>query len=104
MSATKPTAATTSALKVLDVLEALSGYAVNGVSNKALAELCRTDAAAITRAVSTLIEKGWARKEEATGHFHPTAQFTRLAFTVLADFQKAEQRLADGKTHFTQGN
>ena len=60
------------AAKVLEVLEALSGYAVSGVSNTALARLLAMSAPNVTRAIGVLVDKGWARKDEATGHFHPT--------------------------------
>lgn len=100
MNATKPTAATTSALKVLDVLEAISGFVVQGASNKALAELCRTDPAAITRATSTLIEKGWVRKDDSTGHFHPTPRMGQVFGRVLTDIGQAEQKLSDLKQSF----
>ncbi len=83
-----------SAIKVLEVLDALSGYAVTGVSNTALSKQLNLTASAITRAMGVLIEKGWARKDETTGHFHPTPRMGRVFGRVLVDLDRAEQALA----------
>ncbi len=96
----KPTAATHSAIKVLDVLEAVSGFTVQGASNKTLAELCGMDAAAITRAAATLIQKGWVRKDEGTGHFHPTPRMGQIFGRVLADISRRKTELDDLTRNF----
>ena len=95
MQTTPPDNTTRAALPVLDVLQALCGYAITGASNKDLAEATRLAPPAITRACATLVAQGWCRKSEETGRFYPTHQFTRLAFRVLDDIQRAEQRLQD---------
>jgi DNA-binding IclR family transcriptional regulator len=82
-------------LRTLDVLEALCGYAATGASNGELAKAANTSAPNITRAVAQLIEKGWARKDEDSGRFFPQPAFTRLTFRVLADLDRAQQRLTD---------
>ena len=82
-------------LRTLDVLEALCGYAATGASNGELAKTANTSAPNITRAVAQLIEKGWARKDEDSGRFFPQPAFTRLTFRVLADLDRAQQRLTD---------
>lgn len=89
------------ALMVLDVLEALMGYAATGAKNSELAELVKTSAPNITRAMAVLTAKGWARKGEVDGRFYPTAGFTRLSFRVLADFERVENRLADTRRAMT---
>ena len=94
-------ATTKSAQPVLLVMEALCGYAEQGATNKDLAEACKTTAVVITRATQTLIAFGWCRKSEETGRFYPTHQFTRLAFRVLDDIQRAEQRLQDQRQALT---
>lgn len=96
-----PDHATRAALPVLDVLQALCGYAITGASNKDLAEATQLTPTAITRACATLAAQGWCRKCEETGRFYPTHQFTRLAFRVLDDIQRAEQRLQDQRTALT---
>lgn len=88
------------ALLVLDVLEALTGYAATGAKNSELAALAKTSAPNITRAMAVLIAKGWARKSD-NGRFYPTAAFTRLTFRVLADFERLETRNADSKRSMT---
>lgn len=92
------------AMKVLDVLDALSGHAVTGASNTALSKQLGLSASAITRAMSVLIEKGWARKDEATGHFHPTPRMGQVFGRVLADIGRAEQALTDIRHNFTRNH
>ncbi len=93
-----------SAIKVLEVLDALSGYAVTGISNTALSKQLSLTASAITRAMGVLIEKGWARKDAATGHFHPTSRMGRVFGRVLADLDRAEQDLATIRHNFTRNH
>lgn len=99
--ATAPDQATRAALPALAVLQALCGYALSGASNKDLAEATRLAPPAVSRACATLVAQGWCRKSEETGRFYPTHQFTRLAFRVLEDIQRAEQRLQDQRTALT---
>jgi DNA-binding IclR family transcriptional regulator len=89
--------------RMLDLIEALSGCAVNGVSNKALAEALGCSPTDVSRDMPTLINKGWARKDSETGHFHPTARMGQVFGRILADINKAETRLADIKHNFTRG-
>lgn len=89
-------------LRTLDVLEALCGYAASGATNGELAKAAATSPSNITRAMAQLVAKGWARKSEETGRFHPTAPFTRLSFRVLADLDRADGRLRDMRRNLTQ--
>jgi DNA-binding IclR family transcriptional regulator len=91
-----------SALKVLDVLDALSAYTVSGVSNTALSRQLNLSASAVTRAINVLEEKGWARKDEITGHFHPTPRMGRVFGRVLADLDRAEQAISEVRHNFTR--
>lgn len=95
------TGVTKSAAPVLQVLEALCGYAEQGATNKDLADLCKTSPVAITRATSTLMAHGWCRKSDETGRFYPTPAFTRLTFRVLNSFDQAQQRLEDQRHSMT---
>jgi DNA-binding IclR family transcriptional regulator len=88
-------------LRTLDVLEALCGYAASGATNGELAEAVKTTPPNITRAMAQLIAKGWARKSEETGRFFPAPEFSRLAFRVLADFDRMLQRLDDQRHSHT---
>ncbi len=90
------------AKKVLDVLDALSGYAVNGVSNTTLSEQLGMTKSSVTRVIQVLIEKGWARKDEATGHFHPTPRMGQVFGKVLTDITRAKQHLADIEHNFAR--
>ena len=90
-------------LRTLDVLELLCGFAATGASNSDLAGAANTTATHITRCMAQLVAKGWARKDEGNGRFYPTAHITKLAFTVLTDFENAARRLADSKHNFTNG-
>lgn len=92
---------TKSAAPVLQVLEALCGYAATGATNKDLAAACKTTPVAVTRATQTLIDYGWCRKSEETGRFYPTTQFTRLVFRVNDDFERAANRLQDQRRAMT---
>lgn len=92
---------TKSAAPVLQVLEALCGFAEQGASNKDLADACKTTPVQVTRATQTLIAYGWCRKSDETGRFYPTAAFTRLTFKVLDSFDKAQRRLEDQRHSMT---
>jgi DNA-binding IclR family transcriptional regulator len=48
-----------------------------------------------------LIQKGWARKDDSTGHFHPTARMAQVFGRVLADLDRAEQHLSEIRRNFT---
>jgi DNA-binding IclR family transcriptional regulator len=91
-----------SALKVLDVLEALSGYAVSGVSNTALSKSLNLHPSAITRAMGVLTEKGWARKDETSGFFHPTSRMGRVFGRVLEDIARTQAKIDEIKQNFTR--
>lgn len=88
------------AMLVLDVLEALTGFAATGAKNSELAKAVKTSAPNITRVLGYLITKGWARKAE-NERFYPTAEFTRLTFRVLNDFRREQERIADSKLAMT---
>jgi len=88
------------AMLVLNLLEALTGFAATGARNTDLTELLKTSAPNITRTMAILIAKGWARKSD-NGRFFLTPAFTQLTFRVLADFDRLETRVADAKRSMT---
>lgn len=88
--------------RILELIEALSGCAVEGISNKALAQLLGHTPQDVSRDMPALIKKGWARKDPETGHFHPTARMGQIFGRILADISKAETRIADIKHNFTR--
>lgn len=91
-------------LRTMDVLEALSGYAASGATNADLARAAHTSPADISRITKLLISKGWARKSEDNNRFYPTAQFTRLTFRVLADFERVQAQLEDRRRSMSQAD
>ncbi len=93
--------ARTATLRALDLLEALCGFAIRGASNAELAAATGSAPHHVTRDIAHLIAKGWAKKDEATGRFHPTSAFSRLAFRVLAELDAAQQRLDDRRRALT---
>lgn len=88
--------------KALDVIDALSGCAVQGAANGALAKGLGLSPSTVTVTMKTLIEKGWARKDDATGFFHPTPKMGQVFGRVLADIDKAERQIAELKHNFTR--
>ena len=100
MAADRHTDDNKGAMLVLNVLEALAGFAANGARNTDLVELVHTSAPNITRVLAVLIAKGWARKSD-NARFYPTPAFTRLSFRVLADFERLETHVADTKRSMT---
>lgn len=94
-------ATTKSAQPVLLVMEVLCDFAEQGVTNKDLAEACKTTAVVITRATKTLIAFGWCRKCEETERFYPTSKFTRLTFKVADSFDRAQRRFDERRQSMT---
>ena len=67
-----------SGTRILRVLKALRGHALNGVSNGELASALGESPANINRALNTLIEEGLAMKLE-NGRFAPGIQLLQIA-------------------------
>lgn len=88
-------------LRALAMLETLAGELPRGMSNKDLAAALRCPPPYVTRTADTLIQKGWVEKDEATGRFRITSQFSRLTFRVLGGFERAERSLSDIKRNYT---
>ena len=98
---TEDSKASAQVLRALEMLEILAGEMPRGLSNKDIAATLRCPPSYITRTADTLIQKGWIEKDDATGRFRITGQFSRLTFRVLAGFERAEQQLADTKRNYT---
>jgi DNA-binding IclR family transcriptional regulator len=87
---------------VLDVLEALCGFAATGATNTDLAQAVKTSPPQITRAMAKLIDKGWVRKNAENGRFYPRPEMAQATYLrVMADFSRAENRMADLKRALT---
>jgi DNA-binding IclR family transcriptional regulator len=88
----------------LDMLEALAGHVVTGLSNKDLAEALRVPPSYVTRTADQLIAKGWVEKDEASGRFRITTRFSRLTFRVLDGFERAKSELDARQRNYTLTN
>lgn len=87
--------------RALDMLEALAGEALRGLSNKELAEQLRCPPSYVTRTAEALIAKGWVEKDEASGRFRITSRFGRLTARVMGAFDRAEAQLAQTRRNYT---
>lgn len=93
---------TNQTMRVLNLLEVLSGFVVAGVSNKTLAALTQTNAVKVSLDVAYLVQKGWVRKDEKTGHFHPTPEMAHVFGRVAADLARAQDDLRDLTARFSR--
>lgn len=81
-----------SGTRILRVLKALRGYALNGVSNGELASALGESPANINRALNTLIEEGLAMKLE-NGRFAPGIQLLQIAMAHSHEMARAQDRI-----------
>ena len=79
-----------SGTRILRVLKALRGHALNGVSNGELASALGESPANINRALNTLIEEGLAMKLE-NGRFAPGIQLLQIA--MAHEMARAQDRI-----------
>ncbi|EIS7587818.1 helix-turn-helix domain-containing protein [Salmonella enterica] len=75
--------------RILRVLKALRGHALNGVSNGELASALGESPANINRALNTLIEEGLALKLE-NGRFAPGVQLLQIAMAHNNEMSRAQ--------------
>jgi len=80
-------------LRALDMLECLAGHVIDGLPNKDLAAAMRCPPPYVTRTAAVLIARGWVEKDPSTERFRLTPRFGRLAFRVMADFDRAKNAL-----------
>lgn len=78
--------------RILRVLKALRGHALNGVSNGELASALGESPANINRALNTLIEEGLALKLE-NGRFAPGVQLLQIAMAHNNEMPRAQGRI-----------
>lgn len=89
-------------LRVLNLAGVLCGFVVLGISNKSLAALTQTTPVQVTKDVGLLIRKGWARKDEKTGHFHPTPEMAHVFGRVAADLARAANEVQELTRRFNR--
>lgn len=78
--------------RILRVLKALRGHALNGVSNGELASALGESPANINRALNTLIEEGLALKLD-NGRFAPGVQLLQIAAAHSNEMARAQDRI-----------
>ena len=81
-----------SGTRILRVLKALRGHALNGVSNGELASALGESPANINRALNTLIEEGLALKLD-NGRFAPGVQLLQIAMAHSTEMARAQDRI-----------
>ncbi len=81
-----------SSTRILRVLKALRGHALNGVSNGELASALGESPANINRALNTLIEEGLALKLD-NGRFAPGVQLLQIAMAHSNEMARAQDRI-----------
>ena len=78
--------------RILRVLKALRGHALNGISNGELATALHESPANINRALNTLIEEGLALKLE-NGRFAQGIQLLQIAMAHSNEMARAQDRI-----------
>lgn len=96
--ATKPTS---SSLKVFAVLDALLPHFANGLSNSELAKAAGLTASAITRAVVTLEEAGYAERIPGTERIRPSHRFAQHAVAIMRSLDAARARIDESQSRLT---
>ena len=81
-----------SGTRILRVLKALRGHALNGVSNGELASALGESPANINRALNTLIEEGLALKLD-NGRFAPGVQLLQIAMAHSTEMARGQDRI-----------
>lgn len=89
-------------LRVLNLAEVLCGFVVLGISNKSLAALTQTTPVQVSKDMALLIKKGWARKDEKTGHFHPMPAMAHVFGRVAADLNRVQKEVSEVHHQFTR--
>ena len=99
MSTTDKTSA--QVVRALEMVEALAAEPLRGMTNKDLAAALRCPPSYVTRTADSLIAKGWAVKDDATGRFRIGRQAARVGIKVMSALEKAEHQLAETRRNFT---
>ncbi len=89
-------------LRVLSMLELLSGELPLGMSNKDIATALSVPASYVTRDAELLMDKGWVEKTPE-GRFRITTRFSQLSVRSLRAFEKCAQQLEDMRRNYLLG-
>ncbi len=91
----------TAQMRLIDVIEALSGHEVFGVRLKELAEAVKTGAPTVLRDLQTLEEKGWAKQDE-TGKWRLGTKPVQIGTNFIWGITKAKQDVAETEQRYTR--
>lgn len=90
------------AAKVLNVLKALKGHSLDGISNDAISKQLNLPPSAVTRAVETLIATGWAMRLD-NGRFAPHVSALQFAKAHFDEMERAEFRISELRQRVSAG-
>lgn len=88
--------------RILRLVIALFGDAVNGYPPSKLAEGLGVAASAITRDLDNLRTAGLAERDEGTGQWRLTPRLPQQAIKVYSAIDAADRRLEEAKNRFTR--
>lgn len=88
-------------LRALQMVECLAAEPLRGLTNKDIAAALRVPPSYVTRTAASLIEAGWAIKDESTGRFRIGRTAARVGIKTLSALDQAEKQLAEVRRNFT---
>ncbi|MFY9179646.1 MAG: helix-turn-helix domain-containing protein [Venatoribacter sp.] len=91
---TDNTRTSSAALKVLNVLIALQGHCLNGLSNTDLAKALRESPTTINRCCNTLIAAGLVTQLE-NGRFAHSVKMLQIAQSTANELSRGSERIAE---------
>jgi len=101
MSSTDDTKGSAQVRRALRMVLCLSAEPLRGLTNKDLAAALCCPPSYVTRTAESLIEEGWAVKDEATGRFRITRTAARVGIATMSAFDQAQKQLDETRRNFT---
>lgn len=80
---------TDSGAKVLEVLKALRGHTLTGLSNGQLAKALGESPSTINRCLNTLVQAGLVEKKPDTGRFTHSVMMLQIAVSHMSEMDRA---------------
>ncbi|MBB1601560.1 helix-turn-helix domain-containing protein [Variovorax sp. UMC13] len=88
-------------MRALRMVTLLAAEPLRGLSNKDLATALSCPASYVTRTAESLIELGWAVKDETTGRFRIAREAARIGIRTMAALDQHERQLSEVRRNFT---
>lgn len=95
---------TDSGAKVLEVLKALRGHSLHGLSNGQLAKALGEPPSTINRYLNTLIAAGLAEKKPDTGLFTHSVMMLQIATAHANEMSRARAKIDELEQRVTAGS